>query len=110
MLLDRFRGKRPYEELTAEQVRKRVRSKKGPQLLDVRTHAEFQSGHLPGAVHIPLKDLKKRCEELALEEEIIVYCKSSARSRRAASLLCKMGCDRVINMAGGLMAWSGPLH
>ncbi len=72
-----------------------------PLLLDVRTPAEFQRQHAPGAVHIPLSELPQRLEELRGDSRAIaVYCRSGARSEKARKLLEKNGFEKVINLGG----------
>jgi rhodanese-related sulfurtransferase len=64
----------------------------GARLLDVRTPGEFEGGHLPGALNIPLQDLQHRLGELAAKEQpIVVYCRSGNRSAQAANLLKSAG-------------------
>src|SRR5660398_230057 len=108
-VLEKLLGQKPYQDITAEEVQRRLESGQRMQLIDVRTRGEFKSGHIPGAVHITLKNLERKSGEIARDLDIVVYCKSSLRRRRAASSLCKMGCERVSNMTGGLSAWCGPV-
>jgi molybdopterin/thiamine biosynthesis adenylyltransferase/rhodanese-related sulfurtransferase len=74
-------------------------------LLDVREPHEFQIANLNGYL-IPLGDLEKRVNELDAGREIVVHCKSGARSQRAAEFLKKAGFNKVQNLAGGINAWS----
>jgi adenylyltransferase/sulfurtransferase len=55
---------------------------------------------------IPLGDLPKRLAELNPAEEVVVHCKSGVRSAKAAALLRESGFGRVLNMRGGILAWS----
>lgn len=74
----------------------------GALVVDVRTPAEYQSGHFPGAVNIPVDQVEKRLEEFGgKDKSIIVYCASGGRSGSAKSYLESMGFSDVIN-AGGL--------
>jgi phage shock protein E len=63
----------------------------GAMLVDVRTTSEYDSGHVPGAVNIPLDSLSTRLDELPDSGPIIVYCRSGSRSAQAASILCSAG-------------------
>jgi len=64
----------------------------GALLLDVRTQAEWDAGHINNAIHIPLTELKKRIVELKqLEKPVIAYCKSGVRSARAVTHLKESG-------------------
>jgi rhodanese-related sulfurtransferase/rubrerythrin len=78
-------------------------------LLDVRQAAEYEAGHLPGAVFIPLAELPERLDELDPGRPIVVYCASGLRSRGATALLAHSGFAEVHNLTGGLNAWHGPL-
>jgi rhodanese-related sulfurtransferase len=73
--------------------------------LDVREPDEWQAGHIDGAVHIPLADLPSRVGELSPEAELIVICRSGARSGRAVGWLNQNGFDAV-NFDGGMQSWA----
>ncbi|MDF1561465.1 MAG: rhodanese-like domain-containing protein [Deltaproteobacteria bacterium] len=63
----------------------------GAVLLDVRSPGEYQRGHLPNAVNIPITELSRRQGEVADGAKVVVYCESGVRSRQAVSLLKKKG-------------------
>jgi molybdopterin/thiamine biosynthesis adenylyltransferase/rhodanese-related sulfurtransferase len=75
-------------------------------LLDVREPHELQLCRLPGAVLIPMREVSKRLEELDRNQEIVVYCRSGARSAKIAQLLRASGFPVVRNLTGGILAWS----
>lgn len=75
-------------------------------VLDVRSEAEFNSGHIAGAKNLTLVDLKAQFEKLGPKDRaILVVCESGSRSAAAASFLCKNAFTQVNNLAGGLTAW-----
>lgn len=77
---------------------------RGAILLDVRTREEFASGHLAGAVNVPVGELPARAPELApAASGIVVYCRSGARSAAAAELLRRLG-HEVLDL-GPMSAW-----
>jgi rhodanese-related sulfurtransferase len=84
----------------------------GAPLLDVRTPAEFEAKHLPSAVNIPVDEVAPRMgdiERLTRGDRatpIVVYCRSGARSARAAAMLQKAGYSRVTDL-GPISAWDG---
>ena len=78
-------------------------------LLDVRQPLEYQAGHLPGAVLIPVGGLGDRLDELDPRAEIVIYCASDSRSRAAAGILLHHGFQHVRFLPGGYRAWQG-LH
>ena len=75
-------------------------------LVDVREPYEYQIARIPGAQLIPLGDLPKRLPELNPEADIVMHCRSGARSQKAVELLKQSGFKRVRNMTGGILAWS----
>jgi len=73
-------------------------------LVDVRSGSEFASGHIPGAVNIPLDQIEARLDDLGCNFPIILICQSGTRARIAASLL--EPCQRRISvLEGGTKAW-----
>ncbi len=74
-------------------------------VLDVREDAEWAAGHIEGAKHIPLMQLPNRLDELPDDSQVLVVCRSGARSAQATAFLNAHGRDAV-NLAGGLVAWS----
>jgi adenylyltransferase/sulfurtransferase len=74
-------------------------------LLDVREPYEFQIAQIGGKL-IPQNDVPHRLSELNPEQEILVHCRSGARSQKIAELLKANGFQKVSNVAGGILAWS----
>jgi adenylyltransferase/sulfurtransferase len=74
-------------------------------VLDVREPHEYQICNLHGHL-IPLGDLPQRVHELDSSSEIVVHCKSGARSAKAVDFLRKSGFMRVSNLTGGILAWA----
>jgi len=74
-------------------------------LLDVRTPKEFQSGSLPGAVNIPVDELRDRLDDLPRDRLIVTFCQVGLRSYLAYRLLSQHGFDRLVNLSGGYRAW-----
>ena len=71
-------------------------------IVDVRTPAEFEGGHYPNAINIPLNELSQRLEECKkLKQPVVAYCRSGSRSGMAVSLLRQNGLTEVYN-GGGL--------
>ena len=83
-----------------------ARASGGALLIDVREPDEWQSGHAPGAKHLPLGQLGRRLAELPGDKELITVCRSGSRSSLAAAQLRRAGFVRVRNMTGGMVAWS----
>jgi len=74
-------------------------------LLDVREPYEVQIAQIGGKL-IPQNDVQSRIGELNPQQEIIVHCRSGARSQKIAELLKANGFEKVSNLAGGILAWS----
>jgi len=92
----------PIEEVDARAGQTMV--DEGATLLDVRHQEEWDAGHAPAAVFIPLDQLGARYTELPADQPIVVICRSGARSARAAEALVGAGYNAV-NLAGGMKAW-----
>ena len=89
---------------------KEYENTKGAVLLDVRNVSEFEGGHIPGAINIPLEALKERAKELKDKNApIYAYCLSGARSGSAISILKSLGFNNVNNI-GGINAYKGPVE
>jgi rhodanese-related sulfurtransferase len=77
----------------------------GARLVDVRTPQEFATGHLPGAVNVPVQDLERRMAELeGKERPIVLYCRSGNRSASAARMLVSAGYAEVHDL-GPMSRW-----
>lgn len=77
----------------------------GALLLDVRSEAEFAEGHLPGAISAPIDAVRAQPLSFAsLDQPVVVYCRSGARSALAARALRLAGCKHVFNL-GPMTAW-----
>lgn len=77
-------------------------------VIDVREPDEFvgELGHAPGAEIVPLATLERAARNWDKEQEIVLVCRSGARSARAAALLAILGFRRSMNMVGGMIAWN----
>jgi rhodanese-related sulfurtransferase len=74
-------------------------------VVDVRQHAEWKTGHIQGAIHIPLTQLSNRLHQLPRDKTIVTVCRSGHRSALAARTLTRAGRD-VLNLRGGVNAWA----
>lgn len=79
------------------------------QVIDVREYYEWAAGHLAGAVHIPLRHLPHRFEEIARDRPVLVTCQVGQRSALATAFLRERGYD-AHNLEGGVEAWTGSGH
>ena len=99
------------EELTPTQFRARWADTPGSDvvLLDVREDQELELASIPGALHIPMREIPQRLESIDRERAVVVMCHSGMRSRRVAEFLLANGFEPVYNLAGGIDAWSREL-
>ena len=76
-------------------------------IVDVRTNEEWQQGHIPGAIHIPLDTLASQKERLKQYQDrtLIMQCRSGHSSAQAVTLLQEAGFQNVVNLQGGILAW-----
>ncbi len=78
---------------------------RGVVVVDVRQPAEWKTGHIRGAIHIPLTQLASRLDQLPSGKTILTVCRSGHRSAVAARTLTRAGHD-VLNLRGGMNAWA----
>lgn len=91
--------------MTAVEASARLKDTTQPMLvIDVRQAGEFVEGHIQGARLMPLNTLGVKMAELPKDRDILVVCRSGARSAIATRQLTSAG-FRAINMRGGMMAW-----
>ena len=76
----------------------------GAYVLDVRQPDEYEAGHVPGAVLVPLDQLEARLGEVPRDVPLYVICRSGARSAAAVGALAGAGYSAT-NVAGGTLAW-----
>jgi len=92
-------------DISAPELAERVKQNH-LKLLDVREPHELQISALPNAANIPLGQLAARLSELDSAEEMVIFCKSGARSARGLELLVSAGFKKVKNLKGGINAWA----
>lgn len=107
MLLYSYVGERflGYKQLSPEEAT-RVYNQ-GAVLIDVRSDAEYKTGFIGEARHIPVGELKAKLPNLSnlKDKAVLLYCQSGARSAGAANTLVKEGFTNVYNLRGGILSW-----
>ncbi|MFO7495542.1 MAG: MBL fold metallo-hydrolase [Desulfobacterales bacterium] len=94
------------EQTSPQQLSARLAGN-GIRVIDVRTPAEWQSGHIAQAEHFPLtRILEGQYPQAPKDDELVLHCGSGYRSNIAASLLRQAGFSKVKSLAGGAFAWS----
>ena len=99
-------GNSDYGNVDVAEARDLMGEKAGLVILDVRTVSEFDSGHLEGAINIPIDELSGRLSELNKDDELLVYCRTGNRSTTAVGILRENGYDQIYHMYGGIVAWN----
>jgi len=92
-------------DITVTELAERVKTNH-LKLIDVREPHELEISRLPNATNIPLGQLAARLSELDSAEDMVLFCKSGARSTRALELLTSAGFKKVKNLKGGINAWA----
>jgi glyoxylase-like metal-dependent hydrolase (beta-lactamase superfamily II)/rhodanese-related sulfurtransferase len=99
---------KPVQALTqiaASDLTRWFEQDEGKTIVDVRDSTEYATGHIPGAVLIPLAELQTRLDEIPTTASVVVHCQSGYRSSCAASLLLANGFTDAVNLTGGYEAW-----
>ena len=86
---------------------KRIKAKKPPVVVDVRTIFEFRKGHIPGAIHAPNWKIVLRLDRIPSDknEELVVTCEHGPRAKIAKGLLRIFGYQNVVLLAGQMAGW-----
>ena len=92
-------------QMTVKELKRRLDAGDDLQLIDVREPYEFQIAQIGGKL-IPQNDVPNRLAEIDRDREVVVHCRSGARSQRIAEFLKQAGYSNVSNLAGGILAWS----
>ena len=101
-------GDNAYRQITMDEAIAMMESETGYVILDVRTIAEYESGHIPGAVCVPNETIgTAEIPELPDKDQLIlVYCRSGNRSKQASAKLAALGYTNIVEF-GGINAWPG---
>lgn len=93
------------ENITPEEIKKRLENGEKLHIIDVREHEEVVLGMIPGTLHIPLMQIPERIKEIPQNGETIFVCRSGNRSGKACDFLEDQGLSGLKNMIGGMLAW-----
>ena len=92
--------------ITAQEAKQIMDSEEGYIILDTRTQAEYDEGHIPGAIVISHDEIEEKAEQLLPDKDqlLLVYCRSGRRSKLAAEALVKLGYTNIKEF-GGIIYW-----
>lgn len=96
----------PITQCSAQELQQRLENNEDFLLLDVREAHEYAFAHIQGSLHIPLRQIPERIQELNPEKDLIVLCHHGMRSQQACLFLEQYGFTRLYNLVGGIDAWS----
>ncbi|WP_305908160.1 rhodanese-like domain-containing protein [Methylomarinum sp. Ch1-1] len=96
----------PITQLSATELREKIRNSDNLLLLDVREPHEFDYAHIEGSELIPLALLPLRVAELDADRETVLVCHHGVRSMQASNYLQGRGFAKLYNLTGGIDAWS----
>jgi rhodanese-related sulfurtransferase len=93
-------------EIPAPRLARDLSAAVPPQVVDVRTEAEFRRGHIRGAVNVPIQTLARRIGAIGLDRSrpVVAICLTAHRSIPAVRLLVRTGFSAA-QLAGGMLAW-----
>jgi rhodanese-related sulfurtransferase len=95
-----------YRDMDVEELARWQKEGKAFTLLDVRQDVELAIASIPGAMHIPMKEVQFRVREIPREKPVVVMCHLGERSLRIARFLVTDGFNEVFNLDGGIDAYS----
>src|SRR3984957_9473514 len=95
-------------QITVLELKHRLDAGEDLFILDVREPFEYQIANIGGTL-IPQNEVPRRLSEIDRDREIVVQCKSGSRSQRIAEFLKQSGYPDVVNLAGGILAWSNEI-
>jgi rhodanese-related sulfurtransferase len=101
-----------YQDVTVDEAKKLIDINDNIFIIDVRTQQEYDEGHVPGSILMPVDEFEKTVSEgeILPGKTVLIYCQSGNRSSRAADILSKTGYNyvedqSVNNMLGGFSEW-----
>ena len=92
-------------QISVKELKLRIDAGEDVYLIDVREPYEYKIAQIGGKL-IPQNEVPQRLAEIDRDREVIVHCRSGARSQRIAEFLKQSGYPRVVNLAGGILAWA----
>lgn len=94
------------EEISPSELARRLKDSKEIRLLDVREDWERETARIDPSIHIPMDTVPDRLSDLPRQGPLVVYCHHGGRSSAVAGYLEGEGFERVLNLTGGIDAWS----
>ena len=104
-------GKDGYTQMKMTEAEKLIEEGTDYLIVDVRTKAEYDAGHIPGAILLPSEDIKEgKLDALPDQrQKMMIYCRTGRRSAASAEILAKKGYTNVCDI-GGIVDWKGEIE
>jgi rhodanese-related sulfurtransferase len=94
------------KEIDVPSLQRRMEAGEDFELIDIRTQAEVVRGIIPDAKFLPMHLIPLHAQTIAgSDKQVILYCRTGARSAQACAFLMQQGIDNVINLSGGIVSW-----
>lgn len=93
-------------EIDATELKAKMDAGEAIELLDIRSEAEVVQGMLPESEHLPMHLIPLKIQDLPKDKEVVLYCRSGARSYHACAYLAQQGVENCVNLRGGIIAWA----
>jgi rhodanese-related sulfurtransferase len=93
-------------EIVSSELKARIDAGEPVEILDIRSDAEVAQGVLPNAQHLPMHLIPLKMADLPKDRDVILYCRSGARSYHACAYLAQQGVSNVVNLRGGIIDWA----
>ena len=103
VIKNKWRRQMEEQDITLDELKQF--QNEGAIVIDVRSPQEYREGHIDGAISIPEYEIKKKIENILLDKDknIVVYCSSGGRSKKAQKTLNKLGYQNVYNLYEGYL-------
>jgi len=93
-------------EIASSELKARIDAGEPVEIFDIRSDAEITQGILPNSRHLPMHLIPLKMADLPRDRDVILYCRSGARSFQACAYLAQQGVDNVVNLRGGIIDWA----
>ena len=93
-------------EIASTELKARIDAGEPVEILDIRGDAELMQGILPKSQHLPMHLIPLKMADLPRDRDVILYCRSGARSYQACAYLAQQGVNNVVNLRGGIIDWA----
>lgn len=94
------------KEINSQELSDRLSQGDDLLLLDIRSEAEVVQGVLPNSEHLPMQMIPAKMHDFPKDRDVVLYCRSGARSHHACMYLMQQGVENVINLRGGIIDWA----